>query len=59
MMKRTLVAALMPLLIGLSTAQAAQIYNKDGNKLDFKARLTYCVIFPTIIATTVTPVMHV
>jgi len=39
MMKRTLVAALMPLLIGLSTAQAAQIYNKDGNKLDIQGKV--------------------
>ncbi|WP_269750991.1 porin [Pantoea stewartii] len=39
MMKRTLVAALMPLLIGLPTAQAAQIYNKDGNKLDLQGKV--------------------
>lgn len=45
MMKRTLVAALMPLLIGLSTAQAAQIYNKDGNKLDIQGKVNVLRLF--------------
>ncbi|UYK99394.1 porin [Pantoea stewartii] len=44
-MKRTLVAALMPLLIGLPTAQAAQIYNKDGNKLDLTGKVNVMRLF--------------
>ncbi|WP_343554005.1 porin [Pantoea sp.] len=39
MMKRSLLAAVMPLLLGLSSAQAAEIYNKDGNKLDLTGKI--------------------
>jgi len=39
MTKRTLLAAVMPLLIGLSSAQAAEVYNKDGNKLDLVGKI--------------------
>jgi outer membrane pore protein F len=45
MMKRTLLAAVMPLLLGLSTAQAAEIYNKDGNKLDLVGKINVSHLF--------------
>lgn len=45
MMKRTLLAAVMPLLIGLSSAQAAEVYNKDGNKLDLVGKINVSHLF--------------
>ena len=45
MMKRTLLAAVMPLLIGLSSAQAAEVYNKDGNKLDLVGKINVSHFF--------------
>ncbi|BAN95972.1 porin [Plautia stali symbiont] len=45
MMKRTLLAVVMPLLLGLSTAQAAEIYNKDGNKLDLVGKINVSHLF--------------
>lgn len=34
MMKRKITAAVIPALLAAATANAAEIYNKDGNKLD-------------------------
>ncbi len=34
MMKRKILAAVIPALLAAATANAAEIYNKDGNKLD-------------------------
>ncbi|HAI05202.1 outer membrane pore protein F [Pantoea sp. AN62] len=45
MIKRTLLAATVPLLIGLSSAQAAEIYNKDGNKLDLVGKINVSHLF--------------
>lgn len=45
MMKRTLLAAVMPLLLGLSSVQAAEIYNKDGNKLDLVGKINVSHLF--------------
>ena len=45
MMKRTLLAAVMPLLLGFSVAQAAEIYNKDGNKLDLVGKINVSHLF--------------
>ena len=45
MMKRSLLAAVMPLLLGLSSAQAAEIYNKDGNKLDLTGKINVSHLF--------------
>lgn len=45
MKKRSLVAAAMPLLAGLCSAQAAEIYNKDGNKLDLNGRIKVSHVF--------------
>ncbi len=39
MMKQKVLAVVVPVLLGLSSAQAAEIYNKDGNKLDFSGRV--------------------
>lgn len=44
-MKRSLLAAVMPLLLGLSSAQAAEIYNKDGNKLDLTGKINVSHLF--------------
>ncbi len=38
-MKRNLLAVIIPALLIAQTAQAAEIYNKDGNKLDFYGRV--------------------
>ncbi|EJL82337.1 membrane protein [Pantoea sp. RIT-PI-b] len=45
MMKRSLLAAVMPLLLGISSAQAAEIYNKDGNKLDLTGKINVSHLF--------------
>lgn len=45
MMKRSLLAAVMPLLISISTAQAAEVYNKDGNKLDLVGKINVSHLF--------------
>ncbi|WON78072.1 porin OmpC [Serratia sp. UGAL515B_01] len=38
-MKRNLLAVIIPALLMTQAGQAAEIYNKDGNKLDFYGRL--------------------
>ena len=38
-MKRNLLAVIIPALLLAQAAQAAEIYNKDGNKLDFYGRV--------------------
>ena len=45
MMKRSVIAAVVPLLLGLSSAQAAEIYNKDGNKLDLNGKINVSHVF--------------
>ncbi|WJV60851.1 porin [Pectobacteriaceae bacterium CE70] len=39
MMKRNILAVIIPALLMASTAHAAEIYNKDGNKLDLYGKL--------------------
>jgi len=39
MMKRSVVAIAISLLLGMCSAQAVEIYNKDGNKLDLNDRI--------------------
>lgn len=41
MMKRKILAAVIPALLAAATANAAEIYNKDGNKLDLYGNVTY------------------
>ncbi|SBW73223.1 OmpK35 protein [Klebsiella pneumoniae] len=38
MMKRNILAVVIPALLVAGAANAAEIYNKNGNKLDFVAR---------------------
>ncbi|WP_322542601.1 porin [Pantoea eucrina] len=45
MMKRTLLAAVMPLLLAMPSAHAAEIYNKDGNKLDLTGKINVSHLF--------------
>ena len=45
MMKQKVLAVVVPVLLGLSSAQAAEIYNKDGNKLDFAGRVNASHLF--------------
>ena len=39
MMKRAIAAAVVSSLVGISASQAAEIYNKDGNKLDLVGKI--------------------
>lgn len=45
MMKRSLLTALMPLLLAISSTQAAEIYNKDGNKIDLNGKVSVSHLF--------------
>ncbi|VTN40513.1 hypothetical protein [Raoultella ornithinolytica] len=53
-MKRKTLALLIPALLVAGTVNAAEIYNKNGNKLDFYGKMVGEHIFTTPIATTVT-----
>ncbi|OON41280.1 porin OmpC [Izhakiella australiensis] len=39
MMKRKVIAALIPALLSITAANASEIYNKDGNKLDLQGKV--------------------
>lgn len=39
MMKRKILAAVIPALLVAGAANAAEIYNKNGNKLDFYGKM--------------------
>lgn len=54
MMKRNILAVIVPALLVAGTANAAEIYNKDGNKVD---QLLVCIIFPRVTVKTVTVAM--
>lgn len=45
MMKRNILAVIVPALLVAGTANAAEIYNKDGNKVDRTVKLSVCIIF--------------
>lgn len=45
MMKRNVIAVVIPLLLGLSNVQASEIYNKDGNKLDLSGKVNAGHVF--------------
>jgi len=45
MMKRALAAAIVSSLLGISAGQAAEIYNKDGNKLDLVGKINVSHLF--------------
>ncbi len=45
MMKRSWLAAVISSVIGMSAAQAAEIYNKDGNKLDLVGKINVSHLF--------------
>ncbi len=39
MMKRSVLAVMVSLIVASSVANAAEVYNKDGNKLDLYGRV--------------------
>ncbi|PLV58599.1 MULTISPECIES: porin [unclassified Erwinia] len=45
MMKRSLLAVLLPVLLASTAAQASEIYNKDGNKLDLNGKINVGHLF--------------
>ncbi|WP_323372745.1 porin [Winslowiella arboricola] len=45
MMKHNVIALVVPLLLGLGSAQAAEIYNKDGNKLALDGKINAGHVF--------------
>lgn len=49
MKKVVVLSAVAAAVMMAGAANAAEIYNKDGNKLDLYARSTACIIFPVII----------
>ncbi len=57
MMKRNILAVIVPALLVAGTANAAEIYNKDGNKVDLYGKLLVCIIFPRVTVKTVTVAM--
>lgn len=57
MMKRNILAVIVPALLVAGTANAAEIYNKDGNKVDRTVKLLVCIIFPRVTVKTVTVAM--
>lgn len=53
MMKRNILAVIVPALLVAGTANAAEIYNKDGNKVDLYGN----IISPRVTVKTVTVAM--
>ena len=45
MMKRSLLALLIPALLATGGVQAAEIYNKDGNKVDLNGKINVGHLF--------------
>jgi len=45
MMKRNVIAVVIPVLLVLGNAQASEIYNKDGNKLDLSGKVNAGHVF--------------
>lgn len=57
MMKRNILAVIVPALLVAGTANAAEIYNKDGNKVDLYGKAVVCIISPRVTVKTVTVAM--
>lgn len=58
MMKRNILTVIVPALLVAGTANAAEIYNKDGNKVDLcTVKLSVCIISPRVTVKTVTVAM--
>lgn len=53
-MKRKVLALMVPALLMASAANAAEIYNKNGNKLDPTGKLTACITSLTTLQRTAT-----
>lgn len=53
-MKVKVLSLLVPALLVAGAANAAEIYNKDGNKLDLYGKLTVCTTSLTTRASTAT-----
>lgn len=51
MMKRNILAVVIPALLVAGAANAAEVYNKDGNKLDISVKPLVCIIFLTALLT--------
>lgn len=51
MMKRNILAVVIPALLVAGAANAAEVYNKDGNKLDIYGKTLVCIIFLTALLT--------
>lgn len=52
MMKRNILAVVIPALLVAGAANAAEVYNKDGNKLDiYGKKPLVCIIFLTALLT--------
>lgn len=51
MMKRNILAVVIPALLVAGAANAAEVYNKDGNKLDTTVKPLVCIIFLTALLT--------
>lgn len=57
MMKRNILAVIVPALLVAGTANAAEIYNKDGNKVDLYGKAVGLLISPRVTVKTVTVAM--
>ncbi len=58
MMKRNILAVIVPALLVAGTANAAEIYNKDGNKVDLYGKAVGLHYFsPRVTVKTVTVAM--
>ncbi len=59
MMKRNILAVVVPALLVAGAANAAEIYNKDGNKLDLYGKAVGLHYFSDSDATMATTLMRV
>lgn len=59
MMKRNLLAVVIPALLVAGTANAAEVFNKDSNKLDLYGKMVGLHYFSDNDATTATRAMRV
>lgn len=59
MMKRNILAVVVPALLVAGAANAAEIYNKDGNKLDLFGKQSACITSPITTAMMATTLTHV
>ncbi len=57
-MKRKVLAILVPALLMAGAANAAEMYNKDGNKVDLYGKVTRVIPSLTTLATTAMKPMY-